>query len=89
MVVNDKNELEDIIENTEEENVLINTGFYVLSPEFFGYDLVPIKDGKEFGLPQTIVKMSNDHKVVIEQATSWLHVNTEEELKEARKAFGD
>jgi len=85
-VIIDRNgHLRDIIEGVSEKNITINTGLYVLQPYFFEYKLVPIKNGKEFGLPQTIVKMSVDHKVTVEQTSFSVHINTIEELEAARK----
>lgn len=69
----------------QEKKVLVNTGLYVLQKEFFDYDLVPIKDGKEFGLPQTLVKVAQDYPVKVEKASFWLQVGDLEQLKKARK----
>jgi NDP-sugar pyrophosphorylase family protein len=85
VVMDEKNNLEDIIEGVSEKNILVNTGLYVLQPYFFDYDLVPIKDGKEFGLPQTIIKMSDRHPVAIEEASFWVQINTPQELESAKK----
>ncbi len=85
VVMDENRKLKNIIEGMTEKNILVNTGFYVLQPYFFDYDLVPIKDGKEFGLPQTIVKMAADHPVAVEEASFWAPINTEEELEEARE----
>jgi len=45
---------------------------------------VPIGQN-EFGLPQTIVKMSLRHPVQIEKASFWLSINTVQDLKQADK----
>jgi NDP-sugar pyrophosphorylase family protein len=85
MVVDKKGNLKAIIEEANEAGILVNTGLYVLTPAFFKYSLVPIKSGKEFGLPHTIVKMARDYKVKIEQATFWAQINTPEELARAEE----
>ena len=85
VVMDENNNLKEIIEGVSEENILINTGLYVLQPYFFGYDLVAIKGGKEFGLPQTIISLLSDHPVAIEEASFWMQINTEKELETARK----
>ena len=36
--------------------ILVSTGAFVLDRNIFRYKLVPIAKGKEFGLPQTILK---------------------------------
>jgi NDP-sugar pyrophosphorylase family protein len=69
----------------QEEKVLVNTGLYVLQKEFFDYDLVPIKDGKEFGLPQTLVNVAQDYPVKVEKASFWLQVGDLEQLERARE----
>lgn len=85
VVMDENGKLQDIMEGAFEKNILINTGLYILQPYFFGYDLAPIKDGKEFGLPQTIVKMSADHPVNVEEASFWVQVNTDEEFEAAKE----
>ena len=85
IAVDKKERLKEIIEGVNERNILINTGLYVLTPVFFKYNLVPIKGGKEFGLPQTIVKMARDYEIKVERATFWAQVNTPEELTWAEK----
>jgi bifunctional UDP-N-acetylglucosamine pyrophosphorylase/glucosamine-1-phosphate N-acetyltransferase len=69
----------------QEEKVLVNTGLYVLRKEFFDYDLVPIKNGKEFGLPQALVKVAQDYPVKVEKASFWLQVGDLEQLEIAKK----
>lgn len=74
----------DIIEGADSPaGALVNTGLYVLDHRFFDYDLVPIKDGKEFGLPQTIVLMSKDHPVSIPSATFWFPIGYPDDLQRA------
>jgi len=76
--------LKDIVEGTHNrKNAMINAGLYVLNQQIFNYDLVPIRGGKEFGLPQTIVKMSEDIPIKIETASFWLQVNNKQELDNA------
>lgn len=66
---------------------LINTGAYALDRRFFEYPLVPIKDGAEFGLPQTIARMAKDHPVRIVEAKFWMPVGTPEELRQAQRLY--
>jgi len=66
------------------DHCLVNTGLYVLTPQIFHYDLVPIKDGKEFGLPQTVVTMTNNsHPVRLITTDYWLPVGYPDDLKRA------
>jgi bifunctional UDP-N-acetylglucosamine pyrophosphorylase/glucosamine-1-phosphate N-acetyltransferase len=71
----------------QEKKVLVNTGLYVLQKEFFDYDLMPIKDGKEFGLPQTLVKVAQDYPVKVEKASFWLQVGDLAQLERAREVM--
>ena len=64
---------------------LVNTGLYVLGREFFDYDLVPLKKGGEFGLPQTLVSVSREHPVAIEPADFWLQIKDLDELRAAEE----
>ena len=78
-------ELIDIIEKelASGEKCLVNTGMMVLDQNFFKYDLVPIKGGKEFGLPQTVAKMAKDYPVKIIKTDYWLPVGYPDDLKRA------
>lgn len=77
--------LNDIIESPRlSAGTLVNCGLYVLDRRIFDYRLVLI--GKEeYGLPQTIAKMSVKYPVDIEKASFWLPVNTIQDLKQADK----
>lgn len=78
----------DIIEGAEiEAGGLVNAGLYVLDERFFGYPLVPIKDGAEFGLPQTLVTMAKDHPIAILEAGFWLPIGYPEDLAKAAAAL--
>jgi len=63
------------------EKCLVNIGMMVLDENFFKYDLVPIKDGKEFGLPQTVVMMAKDYPVKIIKTDYWLPIGYPDDLK--------
>lgn len=78
----------DIIEGAEiEAGGLVNAGLYVLDERFFDYPLVPIKDGAEFGLPQTLVPMAKDHPIAILEAGFWLPIGYPEDLAKAAAAL--
>ncbi len=73
-----------IIEGADvEPGGLVNAGLYVLDMRFFSYPLVPIKDGAEFGLPQTVVTMAKDHPVAIVRAEFWCPIGYPEDLAKA------
>ncbi len=67
---------------------LANTGAYILDARIFEYPLVPILDGTEFGLLQTLAQMADKHKIKVEKADFW-HANTSsEDLTAAEKIVG-
>jgi bifunctional UDP-N-acetylglucosamine pyrophosphorylase/glucosamine-1-phosphate N-acetyltransferase len=59
---------------------LVNTGAYVLSPEYFQTPLVPISK-IEFGLPQTLVSMYPQYKTKVVVTNKWLPIGSPENLK--------
>lgn len=77
--------LEDVIESPKlSAGTPVNCGLYVLDKKIFNYPLVLI--GKEeYGLPQTIARMSREHPVKIEKATFWMPINNIQDLKQADK----
>lgn len=86
VVLNSLGNLEDIREGTHKrKKSLVNTGMYVIKKEFFEYDLVRLPNSKEYGLPQTLVKMSSEYPVKIENATSWLQVSDMAGLRRVEK----
>lgn len=82
---NRRGNLVEVIERDKSsKNKLVNTGAYILNKEFFKYDLVPI--GKEeFGLPQTLAKMSDKYKIKVEKATLWHSIGFPEDLEKAEE----
>ena len=78
--------LSDIIEGTHNrKSSLVNTGLYVISKKFFSYDLVPLAGKKEYGLPQTLVKLAKDYPVNIVKASFWLQISDLAGLEKAKK----
>jgi len=78
--------MEDIIEGIHKKSKgLVNTGLYILNKKIFEYSLVPLKHKKEYGLPQTIIKMAQDYPVNIEKAGFWLQINDLNSLKRIEK----
>ncbi|MFC1639062.1 NDP-sugar synthase [Patescibacteria group bacterium] len=64
---------------------VINIGAYMLDRQFLDYDLVPIGDGSEFGLPQTLGVMSRDRRVKVVEGTAWLPIGFPEDVPLADK----
>ena len=85
--IDENDNLLGIIEKPENPpSNLICAGLYVLDEKFFDYDLVPISE-TEFGLPQTIVKMTKDYPVKIMKARAWHPIGSPEDLEEAEKVL--
>lgn len=66
---------------------LANTGAYVLDKKFFDYDLVTIGGG-EFGLPQTLARMTDNHKIKVVKARLWQPIGCPEDLEKAEEILG-
>lgn len=64
---------------------LIGTGVYVLDKRIFRYKPVKIKNGSEYGLPQTIFKMAKRCQIQAVEMDFWFPINTPEDLKKAKK----
>lgn len=58
---------------------LVNTGAYVLNQDFFKYPPVKISE-TEYGLPQTLVLMSQDTPVKVEVTKRWLPIGNPNDL---------
>lgn len=82
VLIDEENRLKSVKEGLHNGEVLINTALYVISPEYFNYEMVEWKKG-EFGLPQILAKMSQDHEVKIEFTKNWIQINDIEDLKKA------
>jgi bifunctional UDP-N-acetylglucosamine pyrophosphorylase/glucosamine-1-phosphate N-acetyltransferase len=70
-----------------QETKLRVCGAYVMDERFFKYPLTEIQVGghREWGLPQTLIRVTGDIDVRAEYATSWMPVGTPDELDRARK----
>jgi bifunctional UDP-N-acetylglucosamine pyrophosphorylase/glucosamine-1-phosphate N-acetyltransferase len=77
----------DVIEKPKRsKHKLANTGAYVINKKFFEYELVSIGKG-EFGLPQTLAKMSRDYKIKVEKAKAWHPIGSPDDLKKAEEVL--
>jgi NDP-sugar pyrophosphorylase family protein len=83
VVVDEHNALLEIREGTHMPPVRVNAAVYALTPCIFTYPLVAIKNGAEYGLPQTIVTMARDAAVHVVEARDWVQVT---ELADIPKA---
>jgi NDP-sugar pyrophosphorylase family protein len=75
----------DIIEKPKrsKDNLAV-AGVFVLNKNFFDYELVAIGGG-EYGLPQTLAKMADKHKIKVEKATFWHAISSAEDLEKAKE----
>lgn len=75
----------DVIEKPKKsKDRLANAGLYMMNRKFFNYELVRIATG-EYGLPQTLARMTKDHKVKVEKATLWHPIGNMDDLKKAEE----
>lgn len=81
--VTDDGYLVGVTEDGKGEGNIINIGAYVLDRLFLDYNLVPIKDGKEFGLPQTVAVMAKDRQVAVTVAKAWMPIGFPEDVAAA------
>ena len=60
---------------------LISTNVFVLTPEFWGYEPIKLRDREgEWGLPQTVAHMAKDFPVAVVEATRWIKITTPKDL---------
>ena len=75
----------DVVEKPKRSNDnLANTGLYMMNRKFFDYELVQIASG-EYGLPQTLARMTKEHKVKVEKAVNWFPIGNADDLKKAEE----
>lgn len=68
-----------------DQKILMATGAYVLDYNIFKYKPVPIGNGKELGLPQTILKATNRHPTRGLLMPDWIQINNPEDIKNAER----
>lgn len=80
VTIDEYNNLLGVVERPHELGEgLVNTGAYVLNMDFFTYAPVSIS-ATEFGLPQTLVVMSQNSPVKVEMTQTWLPVGNPDDL---------
>lgn len=67
---------------TSTPSSLINTAAYSISKKYFDYPLVKLSE-TEFGLPHTLVSLTQDIPVHVLRATRWIQITTPECLDKA------
>lgn len=73
---------------THPKGALISVGVFVLTPEIFDYEPVKLTDrAGEWGLPQTVAKMSKEHPVAVVEATRWIKITTPKDLASAERTL--
>jgi len=88
LATNRRGYLEEVIEKPKRpKGNLANAAVYVLNKDFFNYELVSIGNG-EFGLPQTLAKMTDKYKIKVEKASLWHPISCQEDLESAEKIIG-
>ena len=83
--VDDQGNLSSVVEHvTRETPGLVNTGAYLLNQRFFHCALVPISE-KEFGLPQTLARMSKEVPVKVLKARAWQPIGHPEDIEKGKQ----
>lgn len=59
----------------------VGTNCFVLGMEYFAYPPVAIKDGAEFGLPQTVAAAARDHAITMVEARDWQQITDMDDVK--------
>jgi NDP-sugar pyrophosphorylase family protein len=89
----EKGHISEIIEGVEENcGSLVNTGAYLLDKNFFDYELAKKSakvHEKEFGLPQTMMKMNKDYRIKAQKADFWHPLGYPEDIIDAEKIISD
>ncbi len=80
--LNDDGSIKSIIEDKDGslDSALHYTGACVMSPALFSYPLVKIPGRNEYGLPQTIVQMTDKHKIKMVEAKFWKQITAPQDL---------
>jgi len=86
----DKRHLQAIIEKPKKKppSHLVVCGAFVLNKKIFNYRMEAI-DKKEFGLPQTIVKMAQRLPIKIVKASFWMPIGYPKDLKKAKNLLSN
>lgn len=66
------------------DTTLINAAAYTISKPYFSYEKKKVSES-EYGLPQTLVSVAQDHPVHIIRTEKWIQITTPECLSKAAK----
>ena len=64
-----------------EQEAYVGTNLFVLGMEYFNYAMVPIKNGAEFGLPQTVALAAADFPIKMIEASGWQQITDLEDVR--------
>jgi NDP-sugar pyrophosphorylase family protein len=81
---NRKNMVDVVEKPKRSKDNMANTGLYMMNRNFFDYELVQIASG-EYGLPQTLARMTGKHKIKVEKAVNWFSIGNASDLKKAEE----
>jgi len=81
IVYDDSGNVESVTEGTHDvSSGYVGTNLFVLGGEYFNYEMVSIKDGAEFGLPQTVALAAEDFPIKMVEAKDWQQVTDMDDL---------
>ncbi len=79
------------INENHNPEILVNrdSGMYKLKKEIFNREMVSIKDGKEFGLPHTIMKFSKETStpLYLHKLNMWEMLNSPDDVNRVKSLF--
>lgn len=82
IVYDDDGHVVSVIEGTHnEDEAYVGTNLFVLGMEYFDYPMVAIKNGAEYGLPQTVLQAARDFPIKMVEAKGWQQVTDLDDLK--------
>ncbi len=66
-----------------------DSGMYKLKKDIFNQEMVAIKNGKEFGLPHTLMKFTKDSTIplYLHKLNKWEIINSPEDVERVKKLF--
>ena len=69
---------------TNKKNGLIFTGLYSMTDEIFKYKPVKLKTKNEWGLPQTLLKISKNKDIKIIKDSFWISISSPNDIENAK-----
>ncbi len=91
IVFDENGKIKDIQEksNSDREPGYLNTGLYSITREIFSYPQIKLPGKEEWGLPQTLLQMADEHDITPITSRFWLPLTTPEDLQTAEEFLSE